>query len=71
VLSGHQFADDFRRRVYELVAAGGMSSLRAMVSASGREHEHIAGQSLRVGVLGDAPHALEDQPVVLGDADGR
>ena len=48
-----------------------MSSLRAMVSASGREHEHIAGQSLRAAVLGDAPLTLEDQPVVLGDADRR
>ena len=47
VLSGHQLADDFRRRVHEL------------------------GQSLRVGVLGEAPLTLEDQPVVPGDADGR
>jgi len=47
VLSGHQLADDSRRRVHEL------------------------GQSLRVGVLGEAPLTLEDQPVVLGDADGR
>ena len=47
MLSGHQLADDFRRRVHEL------------------------GQSLRVGVLGEAPLTLEDQPVVLGDADGR
>jgi hypothetical protein len=48
-----------------------MSSLRAIVSAWGREPEHIAEQSLRAGVLGEAPLTLEDQPVVLGDADGR
>ena len=46
---------------------------RDQATAVDELQEHRAGstKSLRVGVLGEAPLTLEDQPVVLGDADGR